>query len=405
MVGSIGHIAHRAGAVAVAAVLGLVVGISAPTAADGAENDPTWAQVQAAKSSVAATQAEITTIQQILASAQQEAAATSTAAMTATAAADAAAAELATATARADDLAVQSATADAAARRATTAAATLAATLYRTRTDGPVLARLLTSAAPTDLLSRLSLLDRLGATWQVVLGEATRTAGLASTLRTQADAAQAARAQAADAATATAQAARAAAAADAASVSRTLARQATLIAQLASLKNTSAALEQQYLLAQQVAAQPPQTAPSGGSGSGSSGAGSGSGGSGSTGGAGSGGSGSGSSGGTDYGVVVDPAGAQAYARGAIGAYGWGSDQFSCLVSLWNRESGWRANALNPSSGAYGIPQALPGSKMATAGADWRTNGNTQINWGLAYISARYGSPCGAWAHSQATGWY
>ncbi|KJL44942.1 hypothetical protein RR49_00093 [Microbacterium ginsengisoli] len=75
------------------------------------------------------------------------------------------------------------------------------------------------------------------------------------------------------------------------------------------------------------------------------------------------------------------------------------------MSLWNRESGWRANALNPSSGAYGIPQALPGSKMATAGADWRTNGNTQINWGLAYISARYGSPCGAWAHSQATGWY
>jgi len=96
--------------------------------------------------------------------------------------------------------------------------------------------------------------------------------------------------------------------------------------------------------------------------------------------------------------------AQATARAMIAGYGWGDDQFSCLVSLWNRESGWRYNAGN-ASGAYGIPQALPGSKMASAGADWATNPATQIAWGLGYISGRYGTPCGAWGHSQSTGWY
>ena len=78
---------------------------------------------------------------------------------------------------------------------------------------------------------------------------------------------------------------------------------------------------------------------------------------------------------------------------------------SCLVSLWNRESGWNVSATNASSGAYGIPQSLPASKMASAGSDWRTNAATQIKWGLGYIKATYGSPCGAWGHSQATGWY
>ncbi len=86
-------------------------------------------------------------------------------------------------------------------------------------------------------------------------------------------------------------------------------------------------------------------------------------------------------------------------------FGWGSDQFRCLDFLWTRESGWRADAYNASSGAYGIPQSLPGSKMASAGADWRTNAATQIDWGLGYIDARYGSPCAAWAHSEATNWY
>ncbi|RLP75088.1 lytic transglycosylase domain-containing protein [Mycetocola tolaasinivorans] len=96
--------------------------------------------------------------------------------------------------------------------------------------------------------------------------------------------------------------------------------------------------------------------------------------------------------------------AQAIAFDIVMSRGWGQDQYACLVALWNKESGWRYNAANP-SGAYGIPQALPGRKMASAGADWQTNPATQIQWGLGYITGRYGSPCGAWAHSQAFNWY
>ncbi len=103
--------------------------------------------------------------------------------------------------------------------------------------------------------------------------------------------------------------------------------------------------------------------------------------------------------------IPDPGTAQAIALGIIESNGWGADQFNCLVSLWNRESHWNVYANNTGSGAYGIPQALPGSKMASAGADWQTNPATQITWGLGYIEGRYGSPCGAWAHSQDQGWY
>ncbi len=85
--------------------------------------------------------------------------------------------------------------------------------------------------------------------------------------------------------------------------------------------------------------------------------------------------------------------------------GFGLDQMPCLDKLWAKESGWNHRAINPSSGAGGIPQALPMSKMSTAGADYRTNPTTQIRWGLGYIKGRYKTPCAAWAHSQSTGWY
>jgi hypothetical protein len=101
----------------------------------------------------------------------------------------------------------------------------------------------------------------------------------------------------------------------------------------------------------------------------------------------------------------DPGTAQAIAQQMLADRGMGQDQFDCLVSLWNRESHWNVYAGNPSTGAYGIPQALPGSKMASAGADWADNPATQITWGLGYITGRYGTPCGAWAHSQSSGWY
>lgn len=99
---------------------------------------------------------------------------------------------------------------------------------------------------------------------------------------------------------------------------------------------------------------------------------------------------------------VTPGSAQAIAQTMVSARGWDSGQFNCLVTLWGHESGWRVNASNPSTGAYGIPQALPGSKM---GAGWQTDASVQISWGLGYIASRYGTPCGAWSYWQSTGWY
>ena len=104
-----------------------------------------------------------------------------------------------------------------------------------------------------------------------------------------------------------------------------------------------------------------------------------------------------------YTSPVSAGSARAIAQSMLADRGW-SDQWSCLDRLWQKESGWRVTAANP-SGAYGIPQALPGSKMASAGDDWRTSARTQIRWGLGYIGDRYGSPCAAWSHSQSTGWY
>ncbi len=100
----------------------------------------------------------------------------------------------------------------------------------------------------------------------------------------------------------------------------------------------------------------------------------------------------------------NPATAQGIAYNLLPSFGFSTDQYGCLNDIWSRESGWRYNAENP-SGAYGIPQALPGSKMASAGPDWQTNPTTQIKWGLGYIKSRYGSPCQAWSAWQVQGWY
>ncbi len=90
----------------------------------------------------------------------------------------------------------------------------------------------------------------------------------------------------------------------------------------------------------------------------------------------------------------------------IKRYQWkSSGQYICLVKLWNRESHWNHRAHNSRSGAHGIPQALPGSKMRSAGSDWRTNAITQIRWGLGYVHSRYSTPCGAWSHFRSHGWY
>lgn len=115
-------------------------------------------------------------------------------------------------------------------------------------------------------------------------------------------------------------------------------------------------------------------------------------------------------------VTPAPAGsAKQIAQQKVAANGWGNNEWTCLESLWTRESGWRVNAINPrfnprasaipENQAYGIAQAAPGAKMASSGADWKTNPATQIDWGLGYIKGRYGTPCGAWAHSEKFNWY
>jgi len=103
--------------------------------------------------------------------------------------------------------------------------------------------------------------------------------------------------------------------------------------------------------------------------------------------------------------IPDPGTAQAFAKGLSGQLGWGQDQYSCLVKLWTRESHWNALAQNTNSGAYGIPQALPGSRMSSEGSDWMTNPQTQVRWGVKYIQGRYHTPCTALVHSNDYGWY
>ncbi|MFW0774216.1 hypothetical protein ACLRGI_13705 [Paenarthrobacter nitroguajacolicus] len=104
-------------------------------------------------------------------------------------------------------------------------------------------------------------------------------------------------------------------------------------------------------------------------------------------------------------AVDDPAAAKAYALSILGNYGWSAAEMTALNTLWEKESNWRTTAMNASSGAYGIVQSLPASKMATVGPDWETNYQTQIKWGLNYIKERYGSPSAALGFHLANNWY
>ena len=93
------------------------------------------------------------------------------------------------------------------------------------------------------------------------------------------------------------------------------------------------------------------------------------------------------------------------AKALMPLFGMSTSDFSCVDSIWSQESGWNVHADNPHSSAYGIPQALPGSKMSSAGPNWQNSAETQIKWGLGYIKGRYGSPCAAWSFKRAHGWY
>lgn len=101
-------------------------------------------------------------------------------------------------------------------------------------------------------------------------------------------------------------------------------------------------------------------------------------------------------------TAADP---RTLAKALMPLYGLSASEFGCLDNIWSQESGWNVHADNPTSSAYGIPQALPGSKMSSAGADWQNSAETQIKWGLGYIKNRYGTACSAWSFKQGHGWY
>lgn len=390
--------------VAAAVVVGALVAPTLTAVPANATEYPTWQDVQRAKGNETAKRAEVQKVQAALQSAQDEAAAKSQAALVASSKADAAETELASATQAATSLQAQAQHASQTAERAQQRAGQLAANLYRDGSTNQMTTRIATAKNPDQLLYQLGALDQLSETWSGVMDDASVAAGTASSLHEQAERAETERATRAQAAEERSAAAKSAEQVADAAVESTEHHSDELYAQLASLKDSTAKQEAGYELGQRVAAQKAEqqrkraaaaaaeaaNTPTPGSGGGSAP-----------------GGGSGTSYPSTGGVVVDPAGAQAYARGALASYGWGDDQFSCLVSLWTQESGWRANALNASSGAYGIPQSLPAEKMAVAGADWRTNAATQINWGLAYIKSAYGSPCGAWGHEMSVNphWY
>ena len=103
---------------------------------------------------------------------------------------------------------------------------------------------------------------------------------------------------------------------------------------------------------------------------------------------------------------ADPTSAEEIGKEELADFGFSvSSQWNCLYDLWERESGWNVYAENPSSGAYGIPQSLPGDKMASVASDWQTDPTTQIKWGLGYIKQIYGTPCGAWQNEVDLGYY
>ena len=107
-----------------------------------------------------------------------------------------------------------------------------------------------------------------------------------------------------------------------------------------------------------------------------------------------------------YGFTAPQTGSnRSIGRSMAAAHGWTGTQWDCLNNLWQKESGWSTRSSNSSGSAWGIPQALPGSKMKSAGTDWRTNPVTQIKWGIGYIDNRYGSACKAWGHWQSHNWY
>ena len=342
------------------------------------DDDPTWAEVQKAKRDVRAKASAVQRIQAALDALEAEAARLGTVAVQRAAVATAAEERLESAQAAVDRLQTQVAAARKRAGTAKRTAGAVATQLYRA--GDPTLSVWLAGQHSGSLLYRLGTLAQIGDSSSAMLAEAVVDQRLADALGREAASQAAVRDRLADSAKAAANTAKAAQAAADAEVASTKTRRAALTAKLRELKATSNALQASYAAAQEAKRAAAAAGDGGGSALG------------------------GLAGGP---ASLSPAGAQAYAAGRLSAYGWSGGQMSCLIRLWNIESGWRWNAYNASSGAYGIPQSLPGSKMATAGGDWTTSSRTQIEWGLGYIKARYSTPCGALAFetSHVPYWY
>ena len=375
-----------AGAAAVLAAL-----LALPAAASSAAEYPSWDEVEAAKADVATRQSEAARITAFVDELEAEAGRLGDAAIEAAAVSDTAEAARTAAEARAGTLRAGAEQAVVEADASSAQLGRVGAVLARSGGAEVPLRLLFDPDAGSNLLIGLSRAAQLTSVYGGVAERAKSAKADAEALSRQANVAEAERVRlASEAAIAADGALRAHRAAE----EQVAAQQATLdtlYAQLASLRDRSVELERQFRVGEQIARdQAARDAAAAAAAAGADGDGDGD---------------AGNNGPPPTGVVVDRAGAKAYAAGALPGYGWGSEQFRCLDLLWMRESGWRADAYNASSGAYGIPQSLPGSKMAAAGADWRTNAATQINWGLSYISGRYGSPCSAWAHSEAYNWY
>ena len=420
-------------------VLVLCAALASPMAASAYDpaDYPSWSDVEAAKSSESATAAEVDRITAILADLRDQAAVLTDAAIARASEADTAQSALDEATQRVTALEERAAAARSDADAAKEQAGRLAAQLYRNGGTDATLNLLVGGEQSDQLLYRLGTMSQLTLQTSRLQDDAETTENAATALAGQAEQARTERltlVSAAQDALATAQAAQSEADAKVADQEQ---YSSQLYEQLASLKNTTAALEEEFATGQEAKAAfeeqerlareaaeaearrqraarapsapsaPAPAAPSsrgGNSGSGPVELGD------------DDASGKNSSAktiaalGTYAGRTdgMSPAQAQNYARSVMGVHGWGQDQVdSCLIPLWNGESGWRWNALNRSSGAYGIPQALPASKMATYGADYQTNAATQVDWGLAYISDRYGSPCAAWSawNNRSPHWY
>lgn len=347
---------------------------------------PSWDDVQAAKQNEATAQAEADRITGLLDELEETATTLSNEALKrgeeyyiATYNRDAAQTS-------ADDLETRADQAAATAEATKKQVGQIAAQLYKSGGDNGTVNLLLNGEKSDELLYKLGTMSQLTSQTVGLRDAAEIAANNASSLRAQADAALAERDRLSTEAEAALGAAEDAQAAVDAQVAEEKAHSATLYEQLASLKNTTAAAEQGYRegqakIAEEAARKAAADAAAADAAAAAAAA--------------SDSGGDGSSWVPDSSSVASPAEAQAYASSVLGNYGWGGDQFGCLVRLWNGESGWRVNAYNTDSGAYGIPQSLPANKMDSVGTDWRTNAATQITWGLIYISDRYGTPCNA----------